>query len=95
MLAVVNLQRQVSGVVTPSTELSVNHEFNLSATRSSETLIQDMIKYVEEHDNHVTLPGEGGKDKLHNILTQEIMSREIRDNLLEFGERSRKKYETF
>lgn len=95
MLAVINLQRQVSGVVTPSTELIVNHEFNLSATRSSEVLIQDMIEYVKEHDNPMTLPGEGDKEKLHNILTQEIMTKEIRDNLLEFGARSTKKYETF
>ena len=61
MLAVVNLQRKVSGVITPSTELLVNHEFNLSATRSSETLIPDMIRYVKEHENPIMLPAEGDK----------------------------------
>lgn len=38
----------------------------------------------------MTLPSTGGKDKLHNILTQEIITKEIRENLLELGERSRK-----
>ena len=62
MLAVVNLQCTVSGVVTPSRELLVNHEFNLPATRSSEALIKDMIGYIKEHDNPVTSSAQKSKD---------------------------------
>ena len=98
MLAVVNLHRKVSGVITPSTELLVNHEFNLPATRTSEALIQDMIHYIKEHGNPVTLPEKRDSDKpiiLHNIITQEVMPSEIRDNLLNFNKNSSRKYETF
>ena len=45
--------------------------------------------------NPIMLPAEGDKGKLHNILTQEIVTKEIRDSLLEFDERSKEKYETF
>ena len=43
MLAVVNVQRQISGVSVPSTELTVGHEFNISATLNSEALVCDII----------------------------------------------------
>ena len=62
MLVVVNLQCTVSGVVTPSRELLVNDDFNLPATRSSETLIEDMIGYIKEHDNPVTSSAQKSKD---------------------------------
>ena len=70
MLAVVNLQCTVSGVVTPSRELLVNHEFNLPETGSSEALIKDMIGYIKEHDNPVTSSAQKSKDDpqtLHNM----------------------------
>ena len=98
MLSVVNVQHELSGVATPSTELLVNHEFNLPATRRSEALIQDMIEYIRQHDNPVVIPTEGEHDEhqiLHNIFTQEIMSSEIRDNLLKFETNSSTLYETF
>ena len=72
ILAVVNLQFMVSGVVTPSREFLVNHEFNLPETRSSEALIKDMIGYIKEHDNPVTSSAQKSKDDpqtLHNIIT--------------------------
>ena len=49
MLAVVNLQHEVSRGVTPSTEVLVNHEFNIPETRSAEMLIQEIMKYINEH----------------------------------------------
>jgi hypothetical protein len=38
------------------TELLVNHEFNLRATQRSEGLIRDMIEYIGQHENPVTIP---------------------------------------
>ena len=64
MLAVVNLQCTVSGVVTPSQEILVNHEFNLPPTGSSEANIEDMIGCIKEHDNPVTSSAQKSKDDL-------------------------------
>ena len=98
MLAVVNLQCMVSGVVTPSQELLVNHEFNVPATWNSEALIEDMIGYIKEHDNPVTSSAQKSKDDLqilHNIIWQEVMPQEIRDYLLKFDATCTTLYETF
>ena len=95
MLAVVNLQ--CSGVVTPSQEFLVNHEFNLPPTWSSEANIEDMIGYIKEHDNPVTSSAQKSKDDLqilHNIISQEVMPQEMRD-LLKFYATCTTLYETF
>ena len=87
LVILVILQREVSGVVTASTEFLVNHEFNIPATRSAEMLMQEIMKYINEHGNPITLCTDRDSDApetLHNILTQGIMSKEIRKNLLEF-----------
>ena len=68
MLAAVNLQCTVSGVVTPSWELLVNHEFNLPATQSSEALIEDMIGYIKEHDNPVTSSSQKTDGSMNGVL---------------------------
>lgn len=98
MLAVVNLQYKISGVVTPSRELLVNHEFNLPATRSSEALVDEIIRYVKEHDNPVRSSAQKSKDDvqtLHNIISQEVMPQEIRNDLLQFDATCKTLYETF
>ena len=87
MLSVVNLQREVSGVVTTSTELLMNHKFNIPATRSAEMLIQEILKYINEHGSPVTDSTDRDSDEpevLHNILTKDIMLKEIPEDLLEF-----------
>ena len=98
MLVVVILQCMVSGVVTPIWELLVNHEFNLPETRSSEALIKDMIGYIKEHDNPMTSFAQKSKDDpqtLYNIISQEVMPLEIRDDLLKFDATCTTCYETF
>ena len=98
MLAVVNMQHQISGIITPSTELHVNHEFNLPATRTSEVLIESIIQYIKQHENPVTLSTGGVSDEqynLHNILTQAVMSSEICKGLLNFISNSTTQYKTF
>lgn len=96
MMGVLNLQRQISGVTPSATELHLKQEFNLQATRSSEATVQNMMDYVQSHDNPVVVSGSNdNKDKLHNIVTQEIMPQVIRDDLLQFEEKSAELYETF
>ena len=87
MLSVVNFQREVSGVVTPSTEILVNNEVNILATRSAEMLMQQIMKYINEHGSPITVSTNRDSDEpeaLHNILTKVIMSIEIPEDLLEF-----------
>ena len=95
--AIVNLPYEISGVTTPSTNL-VNHEFNVVATLTYEILIHDMIQYIKDHENPVTLPKEkdhGDHSSLHNVLSQVVMSSEICENLLKFSANSMTNYETF
>jgi len=90
MLAVVNVQRQISGVSVPSTELTVGHEFNISATLNSEALVRDVIEYIKQNENPVAMQADVELEQplLHNILTQEIVSNEIRVDLLNFKTKS-------
>ena len=44
-----------------------------------------MIGYIKEHDNPVTSSAQKSKDDLqilHNIISQEVMPQEMRDDLL-------------
>ena len=96
MMAVLNFQRQISGVTLAATELHFKQEFNQPATRASEAIIQNMMKYMEEHENPVTFPTSDDKPVvLHNIVTQEIASKEVCYNLLQFETNSSKLYEAF
>jgi len=56
MLAVVNVQWQISGVSVPSTELTVGHEFNISAMLNSEALVRNVIEYIKQNENPVAMP---------------------------------------
>lgn len=76
----------------------MNHEFNLPATRSSEALVDEIIRYVKEHDNPVRSSAQKSKDDvqtLHNIISQELMPQEIRNDLLQFDATCKTLYETF
>ena len=52
----VNVQRQISGVSVPSTELTVGHEFNISATLNSKALVRNVIEYIKQNENPVAMP---------------------------------------
>ena len=55
--------------------------------RSAEMLMQEITKYINEHGSLITVSTDRDSDEteaLHNILTQEIMSKKIREDLLEF-----------
>ena len=80
MSAVSSLQRIVSAASLSHGEVTINHEFNTSETISIEKKVTDMITYIESHENPSCLSSIT-KLKLHNILTQEIMTEEIRKDL--------------
>ena len=57
-----------------------------------------MIGYIKEHDNPVTSSARKSKDDLqilHNIISQEVMPQEMRDDLLKFYATCTTFYETF
>ena len=61
----------------------------------SEVTVQNMIKYID-HENPVIISASYDKpEKLHNIITQEIMAQEICDDLLQFETKFAELYVTF
>ena len=61
--------------------MTVSHEFNTSETILNEKKVTAMITYNESHENPFCLSFTT-EPKLHNILTQGIMTEEIRKDLL-------------
>ena len=92
MPAVVNLYRDISGIVTHNTELLVNAEFSFPATKALNAMVTDMIIYVKANENPATC---GSNQKLHNILTQEVATETIRQDLLQFETNSAQLYQNF
>ena len=93
MLAVSSLHRIVSAASLSHGEVTVNHEFNTSETISNEK-VTDMTTYIESHKNPSCLSSIT-EPKLHNILTQEIMTEEIHKNLLHIQKIRSDLYSTF
>jgi hypothetical protein len=94
MLAVDNTFRQLSGVKVCHSELAVNHEFRKAETDATESKVGDIISYIVCHENpaHVS---DATEHNLHNILTQEIMTEDIRNSLLNIHKVSKELYATF
>jgi len=64
----------------------------------SEALVCDVIEYIKQKQNPVAVPEadvELEQPLLHKILTQEIVSSEIRDDLLNFKTKSSNLYDKF
>ena len=92
MLSVVNLFRNVSGVGTLNTELHLKSEFRAPVTKALNGMVNDMITYIKENENPAT---SSPNQKLHNILTQEVATEDIKNDLLQFQHNSVVLYETF
>jgi len=79
-----------------SSKYWTGHEFNISATLNSEVLVCNVIEYIKQNENPVAMPEadvELEQPLLHNIVTQEIVSSEIRDDLLNFKTKSSSLYD--
>ena len=81
MLAVSNMYRELSGVQLCHSELALSHEFTISEITNTELHIGDMITYILKHENPAVVSSLT-VGKLHNILTQQIMTDGIRQSLL-------------
>ncbi|KAG1696934.1 Alpha-N-acetylgalactosaminidase [Nymphon striatum] len=93
MLAISSLHRELSGVKTSAYDSVVNHAFKKSETVMGERYVQAILAVIERNEN----PFQGGtvELKLHNILTQEVMTGEIRKQLLGVNEIGTAAYEKF
>ena len=90
MLSISNLHRELTGVSNSYYQLSTNHEFTAAQTKSDEERIITILSYIQDYKNPF-LPA--SKDtKLHNIFTQEIMTNEIRSDMLNFNQKSKDIY---
>lgn len=89
MLAISNLFRESSGV---SSSLSEEHVISKVGIATGEQKVQAIIATIERNENPFQLVSD--QVKLHNILTQEVMSDEIRSQLLSVIEIGTKAYET-
>lgn len=93
MLAISNLHRHLTGINSKAYELSVNHEFSKPQTASEEKLIQAIITFIESNENPFL--ASNSEDQLHNILTKEIMTPEIREQILQVQEKGLQLYKQF
>ena len=94
MVEISNLHRDLCGIKVQNTELHVNHEFSASEMAADEERIVDMMQYMKSHENPVYVV-HGPQQKLHNIITQEIVTDDIQQHLLNIEEKSNELYATF
>ena len=91
-LDVVNLHREICGVGSRYSESDTNHEFNETLTKQMEEKMTKMLSYIHARENPAKIPSE---IRLHNILSQAIMSEEIRQSLLSVFARGNEMYQAF
>ena len=89
MLAISNLFRELSGI---NSSLSEEHVISKAEIATGEGKVQAIIATIERNENPFELHPE--QVKLHNILTREVMSDDIRSQLLSVKEIGTKAYET-
>ena len=92
MMAVKNLHREYTGVNESTSEAWHHHESSQSTTTRKEGHIQEMMKYIEERGSPFSAEC---PPVLHNFVTKEVMTEEIRNDVLNASEKGKKKYEVF
>ena len=85
MMDVKNVHHEFTGVNESTSEAWHHHESSQSTTDRTERHIQQMMKYIEDR----------GSPVLHNFVTKEVMSEEIRNDVLNAHENGKKKCEAF
>lgn len=78
ILAISSLYRKLTNVSTVNYDLSDHHDLTQTRTMDMEKHIAAMTKYILEHDN----PFPTGSQPLRNIITQQVVEPEVKDDLL-------------
>ena len=92
MMAVHNLHRECMGVIDTSSESWHHHDSSPSVTAKSEQHVQEMLKYLEERGSPFSTEC---PPNLQNIITKELMTGDIKNDLLYAQEKGRSKYVSF
>lgn len=95
LLAISNVYRDISGVNTSNSELSLHHEFNNSETQKNEDSVRAMVAYVASYANPFMMQDTEGGKTLHNILTRESVPSEVAVKLLQFQNIGAELYTSF
>ena len=61
-------------------ELEVNWAFTAATTEQEERNVHSILNVIERNENPFVVPSK--ESKLHNILTHEVMTEDIRNQLL-------------
>ncbi len=92
MIAVKNLHHQYAGVVEDTDESSNHHESSQAITNHKEVNIQAMIEFIEETGSPMSLQA---SPILQNFVTKEVMTDDIRSDMLNIFTEGMEKYLAF
>ena len=92
MMAVKNLHREYSGVKEITSEAINHHESSELFTKRKEKHIQAMMKYIEKRGSPFSVES---PTQLHNFVTKEVMTDEIKTDLLQSTQKGKEKYKEF
>ena len=92
MLEVNNLGREISGAQLDKWELVFHHKDNNADITRSESNVRSMMEFILSRENPFSVTLE---PRLHNILNQQIMTEEIRKDLLNLFENGNESYLEF
>ena len=92
MMAVKNLHRQYANVMERTHETYNHHESSQSTTDRKKTQIQRMMRFIDEKGSPLAARA---STTLQNFVTKEIMSEDIRNDILNAFTKGKEKYLTF
>ena len=92
MMAVKNLHREYSGVKEITSEAINHHENSETFTKRKEKHIQTIMKYIERRGSPFSVES---PTQLHNFVTKEVISDEIKTDLIQSAQRGKEKFQKF
>ena len=92
MMSVKNVHHEYVGVFERMSEAWNHHESSQSTTDRKERHIQAMMRYIEERGSPCSTQC---PPVLHNFVTKEVITQDIRNDVLNASERDKNKFETF
>ena len=89
MMAVKNLHRQYANVLDNTHESYHHHEASQSTTDRKEAHVQAMVQFIEERGSPMS---RDACETLQNFATNELMSTDIRNDILNAVSKGKEKY---
>ena len=92
MMAIKNLHRQYANVMERTHETYTHHQSSQATTDRKEAHLQEMMRFIEEKGSPLSV---GTSPTLQNFATKELMSDNIRNDMLNAYTKGKEKYLTF